>query len=318
MRLVPSDDLAQFDAAVARVLADHRDRPAPLPLRWQHAPALEQALAEAGFFDALHTEGLGRVAAVSMVMAAAALPACAEVMASALLAPLLDADLPRPLAVLVDDPARPARFLPMAATVLVLGADAVRAAPLPAGAAQAVDSSFAFPMGVLRDPQRLPWQPLAGASAAALRDQLRLGLAAELVGCLDAGLQAVLAHVRARRQFGRPLGSFQAVQHRLAEAATAITGARWLTLRAADSGTPADTALALGQAQSIARRIVYDLHQFMGAMGLTLEHPLHRWTYRAKWLLAELGGSDAQFQAAAAAAWPCPTPPAAAPARPTP
>lgn len=41
----------------------------------------------------------------------------------------------------------------------------------------------------------------------------------------------------------------------------------------------------------------------MGAMGLTLEHPLHRWTTRAKWLRSELDGAEKSYQALADATW---------------
>jgi alkylation response protein AidB-like acyl-CoA dehydrogenase len=114
----------------------------------------------------------------------------------------------------------------------------------------------------------------------------------------------VLEHVRHRRQFGRPLGSFQAIQHRLAQAAGKIDGVRWLVLRAASTSQSGDALAASAQAQDIATQVSYDLHQFVGAMGLTLEHPLHRWTYRVKLLRAELGGAAAQFAQLADAAWP--------------
>ena len=42
-------------------------------------------------------------------------------------------------------------------------------------------------------------------------------------------------------------------------------------------------------------RIVYDLHQFMGAMGLTLEHPLYRWSYRVKRLVSNLAAPRGSF-----------------------
>ena len=113
----------------------------------------------------------------------------------------------------------------------------------------------------------------------------------------------MVSHVTQRRQFGRPLGTFQAIQHRLAAAASAIQGARWLTLKAASSGTAVDAAIAAGHGQAIATRISYDLHQFMGAMGLTLEHPLHRWTYRVKLLRSELGGAERQFKQLADLLW---------------
>ncbi len=109
--------------------------------------------------------------------------------------------------------------------------------------------------------------------------------------------------MKARRQFGRPLGSFQAVQHRLAKAATDIAASRLLALRAADLGGMDDALMALGFAQDCAVRIVYDLHQFMGAMGLTLEHPLYRWTYRVKRLASEWGSSFRQYRDASGILW---------------
>jgi len=81
------------------------------------------------------------------------------------------------------------------------------------------------------------------------------------------------------------------------------TATRWLALQAADSGDAGDAALAAQYAQEAAAGVVYDLHQFLGAMGVTLEHPLHLWTYRLKALLSELGGRSAHAVDAAALIW---------------
>jgi alkylation response protein AidB-like acyl-CoA dehydrogenase len=104
-------------------------------------------------------------------------------------------------------------------------------------------------------------------------------------------------HVSVRKQFGRPLGSFQALQHRLAEVAALAGGLRLLALRAAGTGDPGDAALAAFQAQDLGTRAAYEFHQMMGAMGMTLEHPMHLWTYRIKALLSELGGRTGQAEA---------------------
>ena len=56
-------------------------------------------------------------------------------------------------------------------------------------------------------------------------------------------------------------------------------------------------------AQEAAKRVGYDFHQFLGAMGMTLEHPLHLWTYRLKALTGELGGRGGNAVAAAEAIW---------------
>ena len=71
--------------------------------------------------------------------------------------------------------------------------------------------------------------------------------------------------------------------------------------RAALPGGGACAALYSGalHAQESAARVVYDLHQFVGAMGMTLEFPLHLWTYRLKALLSELSGRGGQAQAVA-------------------
>ena len=290
--------------AVARVAARHRTPVLDGNARFQRSTTLDDELQAGGYFDAAITDGLGLPVAAALVMALAALPACTEVAASALLLPGLP--LPRPCAVLWRDRGAPARFLDQARCVACIDDQALWFAPLRDGDATPVDSLFAVPMGRLRSPDTLPWQRADIDPARAL-GLWRLALAAEIAGNLAAALASVVEHVSHRRQFGRPLGAFQAVQHRLAQGATTVEGLRWLVLAAADgrvpAGAPLDASTAAGYAQGIATRISYDLHQFMGAMGLTLEHPLHRWTYRVKLLRSDLGGAEMQFRAVADTAW---------------
>jgi len=85
----------------------------------------------------------------------------------------------------------------------------------------------------------------------------------------------------------------------MAECAVLAGGVRWLALKAAATGDAADAALAAFHAQESATRVVYDTHQMLAAMGMTLEHPLHLWTYRLKALLSDLGGRGGQAQAVA-------------------
>lgn len=301
MNFVPDDDLRALQSAIERLVAAHPATPLD-GARHGYASTLDRQLEEGGFFEALQVEGLGRVGAASMIIELSRSPLCVEMVASSLLRPRFCPGLPRPCAVLWDNAARPARFLPVARSAVRVSGNEVQAADLPPGCVEELDSVFAYPMGRLKEPSSLQWRAL-DVDAAALRDHWRIGIAAEITGCLAAGLQSVVEHVKLRRQFGRPLGAFQAIQHRLAEAATAIEAARWLTLKAAWSCEPLDVSTALAHAQHHAGPIVYDLHQFMGATGLTLEHPLHRWTYRVRLLRGELGGSERQFAAAARAAW---------------
>ncbi|MES2532056.1 MAG: acyl-CoA dehydrogenase family protein [Pseudomonadota bacterium] len=304
MNFQPTDDHEALLDAVRKMVARELTRPPTAPTRVEYATALQQQIAEAGFFDCMAIDELGPVAAAAMVMELCRLPLCLEMVASTFIAPLACADRPGPFALVGERLDRPIRFAPIARTLIRLRAGRVDVAALDAGAVQAVDSVFAYPMGLLRDPAALPWTTVADADAATLQRLWRLGTAAELVGCLSAGLDSVLDHVKDRRQFGRPLGAFQGVQHRLATCATSVESARWLVYRAASSGTEADAAMAAGFAQDIATKVAYDLHQFMGAMGLTLEHPLHRWTYRSKLLRTEPDGAAAHFAQLADAAWP--------------
>jgi alkylation response protein AidB-like acyl-CoA dehydrogenase len=298
-----SEDQRAVLDAVDRLAERHGATPA-VPERYQYSVQLERDLEAAGFFDCMTIEELGTVTACASVMAVARLPLCAETAASSLIAPWLCPDLPRPFALLWERDDAPTRYLPVARTVIRVRGTCVDVAAIATDDVKAIDSIFAYPMGALRSASSLAWKALPDADATRTRNLWRIGLAAEITGCLDAALASVLEHVKDRRQFGRALGSFQAVQHRLAECTTLVQGAKWLTLKAASTGTALDAALAAGRAQDIATKVSYDLHQFMGAMGLTLEHPLHRWTYRVKLLRADLGGADSQLIAAAEAAWP--------------
>jgi hypothetical protein len=261
--------------------------------RFDWSDPLDDALEANGFYDAASEPSLGLVTAATMVYELARLPVTVESAASSLLRPLFAPHLRRPFAVITGKKDAAVRFLPNARTVIAVRDEGVFAAPVGDGDARAIESIFAYPMGVLSDRAR-DWQPI-DAQREEVLNVWRTGIAAEIAGSLQGGLDAVTAHVKERFQFGRPLGSFQAIQHRLAASASAIEGARWLALKSAQRLDPSDAAIAAGYAQSVARKVVYDLHQFMGAMGLTLEHPLHRFTYRVRLLRAELGGAERQF-----------------------
>ena len=264
-----------------------------------YSAELDRALQDGGFLDVAFVPELGAVTGALIVERIAALPCCVEIAASALIRPFLCPKLPRPLCLIEGD--RPARFLKHAATALWIDAETVRALPVEMAAVAPVDSLFAYPMAQLTNGRAMfSDAPICKFSAEDLRHRWRVALAAEVAGLLKAAIDCTIDHVSNRQQFGRPLGSFQAVRHRLAEAYVRTGGVRLLALRAADSGNPSDSALAAFHAQDAAATIVYDLHQFSGAMGITLEHPLHLWTYRLKALLSEMGGRAAHVDVASA------------------
>lgn len=256
--------------------------------------ALDEALQAAEFFDIAGTAGLGPVAAVLAVERLARLPYAAEVGLSMLVRPHLpDPSCPRPLAVVPRG--RPGRFVANARTLLIANGEALELASVSPGDVAAVDSIYAYPMG--RVVSALETSPLAPEVATRIRAWSRVALAAEAAGLMQAGIDATVEHLTERKQFGRPLGTFQALRHRLSECAVLTGGVKWLAMQAASTGEPGDAALAAFHAQQSATQVAYDLHQMLGTMGMTLEHPLHLWTYRLKVLIGELGGRGAQARA---------------------
>jgi alkylation response protein AidB-like acyl-CoA dehydrogenase len=265
---------------------------------------LDRELVEGGFLDVMAMEDLGPVTAALVTERLARLPFAVEAGASAMVRPLLDPELPRPLCLVEEGQLRkPVRFLKPGSTVVVIGPDGVRS--FAATESHVRDAGeevlYAYPVAYLTG---LPAEMRAHDIAPeALRTQWRAALAAEAAGLLAAALQSVTTYVSERKQFGRPIATFQALRHRLAEIQVATNGVYWLAMRAAGTGNAGDAALAALHAQEAAKRVGYDFHQFLGAMGMTLEHPLHLWTYRLKLLTAELGGRGAQAVAAADAIW---------------
>ncbi len=267
---------------------------------------LERELAEGGFLDVAAMDELGPETAALVVERLARLPFAVEAGASALVRPLLDPELPRPLCLVEGNAVgRAARYLKPGATVVCVQGGPVRSFTASAEhIAEAHDELiFAYPMAVLKALPSEGEMRQYNVPAADILTQWRVGLAAEASGLMAAALAATVTYVAERKQFGRPIATFQALRHRLAEAQVVSNGAYWQTMRAAVSRDPGDAALAALHAQEAARRVTYDFHQFLGAMGMTLEHPLHLWTYRLKALTSELGGRGANALAAAEAIW---------------
>lgn len=293
-----------LDALVA--ITGEGDEPERCVDRYIAAPVLEEQLLDAGFF-ALARHGYSMLEAALVAINLARLPVCIEAASSLLIGPLLPESTPRPIAIVRGSGAslteRPIRFLPGARTLVIATEDRVRWIELQAEDVRSCVTHYAYPYGVLSAAALERAAPIE-VPVSELHMRHQLAIAAEITGAAEGALQRTLRQVKEREQFGKPIGAFQAVQHRLAMAATSVEACRFLTLRAADGGDPADAAAAAGYAQEMARQLTFDLHQFSGAMGLTLEYPLHLWTYRIRALQAELGGSQQQFATAADLAWP--------------
>lgn len=303
MNFAPTDDQASVLNEIERMLEGLPLQAHTEPVVAPYSDTLDAALAESGFLDIAREPGFGALDAALISERLARSHAIVEAAASSLVAPALG--LPaglRPVALVAGDPLRPARFLPKASVLVADLGDHALAIEIDPARVQPVDSLFAYPYGRLDSLHGLrQWRI---DDVAALRRRWRVAIAAEAAGCMAGALALVVEHVKARHAFGRPLGAFQAIQHRLAMAAETAESCRWLALRAAWSDDPGDAAQAAGFAQARIAQTTYDLHQFTGAMGLTLEYPLHLWTYRLRALAGELGGAGAQARAVAATAWP--------------
>ncbi|GAA0319345.1 hypothetical protein GCM10009087_32070 [Sphingomonas oligophenolica] len=267
--------------------------------------ALDRELVEGGFLDIAFDPDLGTVSAAIIVERLARLPFAVEAAASALIRPLLGDHVPRPLCVVeAGKGKRPVRFLRPGAAVVAVGEADVSWFVVAADQVRIEETSlYGYPVATLLvDPEAAGGTAL-DVSRGDVMTRWRIALAAEAAGLLAAALDSTATYVTDRQQFGRPIATFQAVRHRLAEAQVRANGVYWLALKAAATLDPGDAALAALHAQQSARSVVYDFHQFLGAMGMTLEHPLHLWTYRLKALIGELGGRGVQGIAAATAIW---------------
>ena len=145
-------------------------------------------------------------------------------------------------------------------------------------------------------------------------------LACEQLGVAERCLEITVAYVKERRQFGRPVGSFQALKHRLADVWVAITQARAAAryaaacLAAADPDTPVAVALAKSACCEAAVRAAQEMVQMHGGIGFTWEHPAHLYLKRAKSASIAFGTPD-RHRASLASLADLPAAPAAGGAR---
>ncbi|MGK6305770.1 acyl-CoA dehydrogenase family protein [Variovorax sp. DT-64] len=117
------------------------------------------------------------------------------------------------------------------------------------------------------------------------RNLQRLGDAAYLCGLMDAALQLALDYMRLRRQFGVPIGSFQALQHRASAAHVDASATRALVHEAARAfGSVRETwaaAASVHRAAAAALRVAKEVVQFHGAVGFADEHDAGLYLRRA-------------------------------------
>ena len=138
----------------------------------------------------------------------------------------------------------------------------------------------------LRPSNRSAVQPTAWPAAVAA-GQLAVGH--QLVGAAREMLRLAREHALERIQFGRPIASYQAVRHRLADTLVAIDAADAALDAAWDDGSPLTAALAKVLAGQGARTARHHCQQVLAGIGFTTEHPLHRYVRRTLVLDGLLG-----------------------------
>lgn len=148
---------------------------------------------------------------------------------------------------------------------------------------------------VVYDPQPddlLSREPEARACLASLG---ALATAGHLTGLSSRMLVDAVGYARERHQFNRPIGSFQAIQHRLADTAVRVESAMVTCFRAAAEFAASPDHLVASVARAhcgeAARQVSIDALQVFGGIGFTEEHHLHYWLKRAKALEAAFGST---------------------------
>jgi alkylation response protein AidB-like acyl-CoA dehydrogenase len=151
---------------------------------------------------------------------------------------------------------------------------------------------------------------LIGAAGAARQtldavlDRAMTALAAEQAGAARACLEASAAYARERHQFGRPIGSFQAVKHKCADMLVKVELAQAAATEAARAAAGDPSAAPLPQAAAVAHAVCSESLMFVaaeniqvhGGIGFTWEHPGHLYFRRAKASQLMFGGPGFYFE----------------------
>tara|TARA_R110002072_G_scaffold110785_4_gene238737 strand:- start:27243 stop:28217 length:975 start_codon:yes stop_codon:yes gene_type:complete len=314
-----NEDQQAITESVDRLLAQHAGATRTIELNGHgmYDDALHQLLDESGFStiasDLASEDGPAGLEAALIVEAVARAGGVVACAAQMLVAPAVqEAAITGPITLCtLDDLQKPVplRFGAHAKTLLVLGIRDVHVIPLTHGDLKPVRSSFGYPMGRLAEADRFADLNAAGNclgpnAALAMVNWWRLSLAVEAVGTMDAALTHTVAYLKQRRQFGRSIGSFQAIQHRLSLCAIGVEASRWLVREAAYHGAQTEAvAAAAAFTLETADQVFTETHQMSGAIGFTCEFDLHVWSMRLLALRQELGGVGGARRALVEARW---------------
>lgn len=193
---------------------------------------------------------------------------------------------------------------PALGMAVVSGSTPVRSVVSPVAAANWLQSGWLH----VTDQEPVPCEPVGRAEAGTSWPQRRrsaseawseavvlgqVALSLDLIGASRSMLELARAHALDRVQFDRPIASFQAVRHRLAESLVAIEGAEAVVHAAWEDLTPSLAKSAKAAAGLAARTTARHCQQVLAGIGFTYEHPFHRYLRRVLVLAELFGGADA-------------------------
>jgi alkylation response protein AidB-like acyl-CoA dehydrogenase len=206
------------------------------------------------------------------------------------------------LACVAWDPAAPVPYAPSADVAVVIFDDAVYALEITDRPRRQPAMDLTRELGWLEfDPARA--RKIGGTEARSrLLDRGATFTAADLLGSASRALDMAVEHAKDRVQFGRPIGSFQAVKHRCADMLVDVEGMRstvyWAAwcVGAGDDDAHVAASTAKTWCSDASKRVMSSALQVHGGIGFTWEHDLHFFMKRAQ--LDQLSFGDAAFHRA--------------------
>jgi alkylation response protein AidB-like acyl-CoA dehydrogenase len=303
MDLSPNDVQRQIISSVDRILERNGGVKRSLVLidQGKYDLALHEELAKGGFLDLAIGQGTTMLDAALVVERIAAGAGLIAAGATALVFPALTGTAaPGPVALARSNGA-PFRMGQHARAILILDGDRASLLEPKPGDLELVNNDRAgWPLARLKPEALARARGLNTGSGAKLADWWRVSLALEAAGTMRGALATTVRYLKERIQFGKPLGAFQSLQHRLAQMTVQVEGSYWLALEAAfREADPVRATTAAAYATSAASTIFRETQQMHGAIGFTREYPLHAWTMRLPALQRELDGVSAHARALA-------------------
>jgi len=273
--------------------------------RRQSAPEFDTALwgslAESGFIGAQQRAHYSGLEAVFLAEEVSRVNGMIPVAVQAMITePLLNDHRHEVLAICRQDEQVPVRYAGYAPLLVVVSEDVAKVYRVDPSQARPVKSNYVYPLAY---PAPISGDVLAILPASQVRRRWQIGIGAEIVGAMDGAISHLTSYLATREQFGKSLGSFQAIQHRIAELAVSLECARYLVRDAAWHDDSELSATAAAYAATAAHTVCLEAHQLSGARGFTLEAGLYRWTLRLQMLSLEAGGVAEHAKDAAGLRW---------------